>query len=498
MHISQLHRIQRREFLKRASALSLAGYAAPLALNLSAMGEASAAYASDYKALVCIFLYGGNDHDNTFIPFDDVSHNIYKTYRNVGDPVSSIYMDKNAFSANTVLTPLSTKIGSRQYAVQPAMSNLASLFESGQLGVLLNVGTLVKPTSKAQYTNKSVALPPKLFSHNDQFNLWQSNLVEGGEGATNGWGGRLGDIFLLNGGLNSNAHFTCINASGNAVFVSGSNVMPYQVSTTGAIPINSVGLGNSLSVFGRGGAPLTALKNILNLNNTNNKEHWMEKEWSRVVTSSLDNQAIVTSGINNLNVNTITGPKVNFTTAFQTDSLSAQMKIVAQLIAAGSSGSSMDVKRQVFFVSLGGFDLHDSLMANHARLLKNVNDAMYSFYKATEQLGLANQVTTFTASDFGRTLASNGDGSDHGWGSHHMVMGGAVDGKKFWGAAPELALDGADTVGQGRLLPSTSVDEFAASLATWMGCNSSDLNTVLPNYSKFAARAALHIFRAGA
>jgi uncharacterized protein (DUF1501 family) len=274
--------------------------------------------------------------------------------------------------------------------------------------------------------------------------------------------------------------------------------MPYQVSTTGAIPINGVGLGNSLSVFGRGGAPLTALKNILNVNSVNPKDHWMEKEWSRMVTSSMDNQAIVTSGINNMNGNTIMGPKVNFTTAFQTDSLSAQMKVVAQLIAAGSSGSEMDVKRQVFFVSLGGFDLHDSLMANHARLLKNVNDAMYSFYKATEQLGLANQVTTFTASDFGRTLASNGDGSDHGWGSHHMVMGGAVDGTKFWGTAPELALDGNDSVGQGRLLPSTSVDEFTASMATWMGCNSSDLNTVLPNYSKFAARAALPIFRAGA
>ena len=137
-------------------------------------------------------------------------------------------------------------------------------------------------------------------------------------------------------------------------------------------------------------------------------------------------------------------------------------------------------------------------MANHSNLLRNVNDAMHSCYKATEQLGLADQVTTFTASDFGRTLASNGDGSDHGWGSHHMVMGGAVNGKRFWGTAPELGLDTADSVGQGRLLPSTSVDEFAASLATWMGCSSTDLSTVLPNYSQFSSRAALPNFRAGA
>lgn len=501
MHISQLKHIQRREFLKRTTALSLAGCATPLALSLSAMGEASATNASDYKALVCVFLYGGNDHDNTFIPFDDASHDIYKTYRNVGDASASIYWDKYAAATDKKLKVLSASglSGGRQYAVQPAMSHLADLFESGQLGVLLNVGTLVKPTTKEQYTNKSATLPPKLFSHNDQFNLWQTNQPDGVEGATKGWGGRLGDIFLRNGGLNSKANFTCINASGNAVFVSGSDVMPYQVSTIGAIPINSVGLGNNLSVFGRSSA-LPALKKILNMDNisTNLRDHWMEKAWSRMVTSSLDNQSIVTSGINNVTDNKITGPKVTFTTSFGADSLSAQMKIIAQLIAAGASGSNMGVKRQVFFVSLGGFDLHDNLMANHSNLLKNVNDAMHSFYKATEQLGLADQVTTFTASDFGRTLASNGDGSDHGWGSHHMVMGGAVNGKRFWGTAPELGLDTTDSVGQGRLLPSTSVDEFAASLATWMGCSSTDLSTVLPNYSQFSSSAALPIFRAGA
>jgi len=350
MHISQLHVIQRREFLKRTSALSLAGCAGPLALSLSAMGEAAAAYASDYKALVCIFMYGGNDHDNTFIPYDDASHAIYKMYRNVGDAGTSIYLDKFATGANTALIPLSVRAGGRQYAVQPALSDLAGLFEGGQLGVMLNVGTLVNPTSKTQYTNKSVALPPKLFSHNDQFSLWQTNLPNGAEGSTNGWGGRLGDIFLRNAGQNSNVHFTCINTTGNAVFVSGTNVMPYQVSTSGPIPINSIGLGNNLSMFGRGDIPLNALKKILNTTNLNNKDHWMEKEWSRMVTSSMDNQAIVTSGINTMNGNTITGPKVNFTAPFQTDSLSAQMKIIAQLIAAGANGSGMGIKRQVFLL----------------------------------------------------------------------------------------------------------------------------------------------------
>ncbi len=201
-----------------------------------------------------------------------------------------------------------------------------------------------------------------------------------------------------------------------------------------------------------------------------------------MIASSRTNQSIVSAGIK----------PVSLTTNFQTDTLSAQLNIIAKLITAGAAnGSSMGVKRQVFFASLGGFDLHDNLMANHSKLLKNVNDAMYSFYKATEELGLQNQVTTFTASDFGRTLSSNGDGSDHGWGSHHMVMGGAVDGKKFWGKAPVLADNDTDTVGQGRLLPSTSVDEFAASMARWMGVAPSDLNTVLPNYANFSTSPTL-------
>lgn len=203
-----------------------------------------------------------------------------------------------------------------------------------------------------------------------------------------------------------------------------------------------------------------------------------------MVKSSIDNQQTVTSSLQ-------TTP--TFTTAFENDSLSAQLQIVARLIQARSS---LGVSKQVFFVSLGGFDHHDGLKDAHAGadgtggLLKMVNDAMYSFYKATEQLGVADKVTTFTASDFGRTLSSNGDGSDHGWGSHHVVMGGAVDGGKFWGKAPDIttldkAKDGPDSVGQGRLLPSTSVDEYAAALARWMGVSDTDLPTVLPNLSSF-------------
>ena len=482
MHINKLEKLQRREFLRRTAALGLAGSAGNLALSLAGIGEAAAqsSPADDYKALVCVFLYGGNDHDNTFVPYDSICHSSYKNLRNTGDSASNIYVPPSD------LIPLSVTglPQGRQYAVQQAMSSLADLYESKNMGIMLNVGPLAKLTSKNQYINAKLGdLPPKLFSHNDQFSLWQSGMLEGAEGATQGWGGRLGDLFL---GSDKKAHFTCINAAGNAVFMSGQNVLPYQVTSKGAVPIDS--LTYSAGVYGISKCT-SVLKSLLDLS----PSHWMEKEWARTVKSSMDNQQIVSNSLQ---------PVFSFNTTFGNDSLSMQLQIIARLIQARKS---LGVSKQVFFASLGGFDNHDGLKVAHAGLdgksglLKILNDAMYSFYQATEQMGLRNQVTTFTASDFGRTLSSNGDGSDHGWGSHHMVMGGAVDGGKFWGTAPDLsttknALDGPDTVGQGRLLPSTSVDQFAASMARWMGVSESDLNTVLPNLTKLSDQSPLPIF----
>ena len=445
--------VSRRAFLQRASALSLAGSAAPWAINLAAMGEAAAATAADYKALVCVFLYGGNDYGNTLIPYDNSRYALYQGMR------PTLAYAQGALTP-TLLTPNVALPAGLQYALAPELSPLLPLFNASRLAVMLNVGTLVQPTTKAQYTAKSVPLPPKLFSHNDQQSVWQSSAPEG---AASGWGGRMGDLFQAG---NGNATFTCVNVSGNAVYLSGHSAVQYQVGPGGPVALN--GVKNPL--FGSATCS-AALRTLV----TAPSSHLFENEYTRVTSRSL------TAG-DALSTALAGGPVIN--TVFPAgNSLGDQLKLVARMI---STASELGAKRQVFFVSLGGFDNHDGLAAVHPGLLTSVADAMSAFYAATVELGVASQVTSFTASDFGRTLTAD-DGSDHGWGSMHFMLGGAVNGGRFYGTPPVVANGGPDDVGQGRLLPSTSVDQYAATLGKWFGISNTDLLTVLPNLSHWDA-----------
>ena len=446
----------RRAFLKRASALSMAGVAAPWAINLAALAEASAAGATDYKALVCVFLYGGNDYANTVVPYDTSSHAVYTQAR-------PSFAHTRETLAGTALTPAAGPVDSagfaHQYALAPNLAPLVPLFNAGKLAVLLNVGTLVQPTTKLQYTNKSGRLPPKLFSHNDQQSVWQSSSPEG---ATSGWGGRMGDLFQAS---NAHATFTCVNVSGNAVYLSGKSAVHDQVSTSGSVPL--AGLKNPL--FGSAAAS-AALRTLI----TQPRTHMLENEYNIVSKRSIDANEILTGAL-------ASAPAL--TTVFPTgNSLADQLKMVARMIAASPA---LGTKRQVFFVSIGGFDTHDGMLNDHPVLMTRLGDAMAAFYAATTELGVADQVTSFTASDFGRTLTGNANGSDHGWGSMHFVMGGAVNGSKFYGTAPVVANGGPDDVGQGRLLPSTSVEQVAATVGSWLGVSETDLLSLLPNLSNY-------------
>lgn len=474
----QLH--TRRAFLRRSAQLAFTGAALPTALNLAAIGEAAAFNATDYKALVCIFLFGGNDYANTVVPYDNSNYDLYSTIRGggAGRTAGGVALGQ-ASLAGTLLNPTVPLSDGRQFALHPSMTGLSSLFNSGRAAVQLNVGPLVVPLTRAQYRSSNRALyplPPKLFSHNDQQSIWQSSSPEG---STVGWGGSVGDLALSS---NSRSLFTCMSVSGNTVFLSGNQALSYQIGTSGAVKIASV-TGNTL--YGSGAVTATMAELT-----QQTRGHVLENEYNRVTARAIGAENAISNG---LALPEAASDSTNFA-AFTPEvlagnSLAAQLKMVARLIAARDNLGS---RRQVFFVSMGGFDMHDGLINGHVTRLGQLSSALSAFYASTATLNVADKVTSFTASDFGRTLASNGDGSDHGWGSHHLMVGGAVNGKAFYGTPPPVSVGNSTTdafdqwhVGSGRLLPSTSVDQYAATLATWFGVASNELNGVLPNLNRF-------------
>jgi uncharacterized protein (DUF1501 family) len=456
MKLSRLAQLHRRAFLQRSAWLAGAGAAAPWAMNLAALSDAAAAASSGgYKALVCVFLHGGNDQANTLVPVDEARHADYLRLR------AGIGLAREPLLA-TCLQPRTPLPAGEQLAMAPELAPLKPLFDAGRLGWLLNVGPVVQPTRKAQFLARSVPLPPKPFSHNDQQSVWQSS---GPEGATRGWGGAIADLML---GSDGDASFSCINLAGHAVYLSGDQALPYQVSPSGPVPIRAL-----QQPFGGNSAVSEALRSLISEPRT----HALEAELNRVGARAMAGEARLSRAL---------AAVPPLSTPFDAGSgLARQLRLVARLIAARGA---LQVRRQVFMVSLGGFDHHDNLLEQHPLLLAQLGAALAGFQASIDELGLADRVTTFTASDFGRTLSANGNGSDHGWGGHHLVMGGAVRGRCFWGQSPVLANNGPDDVGQGRLLPTTSVDQLAATLARWMGVADSELPLVVPNIGNFEQR----------
>ena len=446
----------RRAFLKRASAVSMAGAAAPFVMDLAAIGEAAAATATDYKALVCVFLYGGNDYANTLVPYDNTQYGVYAAQR----PGLNY---SQAALAPTVLNPSIALPNGAQYALAPELAKLLPIFNAGKMAVMLNVGTLIQPTTKAQYQANNVPLPPKLLSHNDQQSYWQSSKPEG---ATSGWGGRIGDLLQAGNGTST---LTCINVAGNAVFLTGNAAVQYSITTSGPIALSAR---NSLQGSAQAG---TLLQQLIG----GGGSHLFQAEYSAIGKRSLGLYSQITTALAAAPATTTAFPAAADTQS----SLGAQLQEVAKLI---SVSSELGAKRQVFFVATSRFDTHDGLDTIHPLLMTNLADALRGFYDTTVELGIADKVTTFTASDFGRALTSNNDGTDHGWGSMHFVLGGAVKGGRYYGNNPQLANNGPDDIGQGRLVPTMSVDQYGATMASWFGIAASDLATVLPNIGNYA------------
>jgi len=449
----------RRRFLKMAASLGAYGAMVPLGANLLAMSEASAAGATDYKALVCIFLYGGNDYANTLVPYDTTSYGVYAKVR------GTLAFGRDQLTPNA-LNPLNKAVDvkkkAHQYALAPGLEPLLQRFNDGRLGVLLNVGTLIQPTSRQQYDKKTVKLPARLFSHNDQQSEWQASAAEG---ATFGWAGLMQDSQAAN---NLTPLFSSVNVYGNTVFLAGQSTPQFQIASSGPQAFNLV---NSLGGSTAAGATLRRLMT------GSSADSLLRKDYAALTARALDG---------NVQLRAALSAAPTLATPFGSDNLSAQLKAVSQVIAASQA---LGMKRQVFFVGLGGFDNHDALLTDHPQLLAQLASAMTSFDDAMKELGLDRSVTAFTASDFGRTLTVNNDGSDHGWGSMHFVLGGAVKGRTLYGTPPVVGTNDVDDVGQGRLLPTTSVDQYAATLGKWYGLSDAQLLAALPNLGNFPIKS---------
>jgi uncharacterized protein (DUF1501 family) len=474
----------RREFFRTAGCAALGSVAISSTIrdfrlinSALAQGGGGAAF-PDYKALVCIFLSGGNDSNNLVIPRGAGHANYAAIRQNLTIPESAL----------VPMDPLNDD--GNEYGFHPSCPELGNLFHSGKLAVLFNVGPLLYPTNRTQYQKKLVALPPQLFSHSDMVTHWQTSLPD--QPPRTGWGGRIADLLhpyqneLISDPVDRAKISLCTSIAGANTFEVGASVQQYHVSTSGAVTLSGAAPGSVREATVRGIAQLP-------------QDNLQAAAFGGVIDDAIATGSLLNSAI---------APTASWTwnTPFPAVSLANQLKMVARIIAGRNE---LKVKRQIFFVSVGGYDTHtsqvgladDPLTGSHANLLNELSESIAAFQGAIEQIAahptyggasLANSVVGFTASDFGRTFPTNGQGSDHGWGGHHVVFGGngnpasgAVAGQKTYGRFPVHQVNGPDDTSTGRWIPSTSVDEYSATLAKWFGVDATHLPVIFPNLGRF-------------
>jgi uncharacterized protein (DUF1501 family) len=461
--------LSRRSFLRTASMASMAGLSvSPFLLELNSVAAMAQQGSTDYRALVCIFLQGGNDGHGTVIATDPESFSAFTTARS-GAPGLAYNQ------ADLLPIALKTPQSGRTFALNPYLGGVQNLFAAGRAAILSNTGTLVAPTTKSQIQTNAVPLPASLYSHFDQTAAWQAITATGGSAVHTGWGGAMADLIESN---NSNPSFTCISTSGVALFLSGQTSFQLNVTAAGAIPI----AGLAQPPFGQSAGSNT-LSSILTADEIN----LFAREYEVMIGRSTAAQAsLVTSMLPAGDTGVANPPQYldPITNKLVNNPLASSLQTVARIIGGRSS---LGVNRQIFYVQLGGFDTHDNQAPQHARLLTQLGQALEYFDGLMITAGLSQQVTTFTASDFGRTLTANSDGTDHGWGSHHLVVGGAVNGQDMYGQYPVIGSNQANDTGAGRLIPTTSVEQYAGTLARWFGLSNSQVKQVFPNFANFGS-----------
>src|SRR5690348_6111667 len=476
--------VNRREFLRKSICAALGGASLYSAIgSLKLIGAAAAAQRgfSDYKALVCVFMYGGNDSFNTIVPMSGNDLTNYLASRG----------DLAITSGQHALTPVNETGQPTNYGLHPAMPELAGLFNSGKAAVVANVGSLLYPTSQAQYQDGTVPTPAQLFSHDDQTNQWMTSRPD--DANANGWGGRIADLLYSS---NAGQVPLSITVSGQNRFQRGGVVNPFSVNSWGAScaasgdPDCGPFSVTTMSYLGYGPeswllpwqdpnvvADDAAAYNALIQSGT--QTHVLERAFADSATRTIANSTLINTALNG----------VTLATPFPDTDLGNQLAAVAMLIKVRQA---LGMSRQIYFVAVGNYDTHGTQLVDQNDNLTELSQGLAAFYNATVELGIADGVTTFTASDFGRSLAVNADGTDHGWGGHHFVLGGGVRGQRFYGAMPSLAQyddnnpnSNPDDTGYGQIIPKQAVDQYAATLASWFGVDASSINDIFPNLGRF-------------
>ncbi|GAB5454408.1 MAG: DUF1501 domain-containing protein [Henriciella sp.] len=462
--------ISRRHVL---AGLGTAGFASSLG-TMSGLGlnNAWAANTSGYKAMVCIFLKGGMDGADTILPYDQASYN---QLRNVRSGLFGAYNSDASTSTRNRANLLQMNLdnagafGGRQFAMPLQLAPLHSMFEAGDLAVVGNVGPLIEPTTRAAMDNNSAILPKRLFSHNDQQSTWMSFGVEG---VSRGWGGRFMDRVVAS-APNQNRIFSAIATSSNDVFLAGEDVTQFKVGTSGIAEPN---LYNNRGLLGYNDGDDAARDKIRAFlaKRDFQSQNVFEQDIATATSKAVDNTAQFAQAQENA---------TPFATEFAGDRVSSQMRSVAETIKIRQF---LNVSRQMFYVSTGGYDTHSNQANSIGDLHSQLAAAISSFREAMIEIGEWNNVVVFTASDFGRTVIDNGNGTDHGWGGHHIVAGGDVQGKRLYGEIPFADVDsGSYTKSRGRLIPTTSVEQYAATMGSWFGLDSGELRAALPNLNNF-------------
>lgn len=439
----------RRDFLQCALATAAGACSRPAALGLLAGAQAAAVEAApkDYRALVCIFLAGGNDGFNVLVPTDDARYQIYKDAR------SNLALPKEQLLGLAASTP------DLSYAVHDQADGLQSMYNNGRLAFVANMGTLLQPTTKRDYES-GTNLPPQLFSHNDQSDQMMSSQLDALQRI--GWGGRIADLMSnLNG---AKALPLGISVAGNNLFQVGNTAVPYYLGPWGVDRF-------SITSGGEQHPRTRAFKKMLGLALTEGR--LLERELAKSVQGTMNLSETLIDALENSSIGSGIWPG---------SYLAQQLQMVAKMI---SVRETFGMSRQVFYVVHGGYDTHDSQMENHGNLIAELSEAIEAFHAALDELGVGNAVTSFTLSEFGRTLTSNGDGTDHSWGNVQLVAGGSVAGGNVYGAFPNQTLDGPDDAGYGRLIPTVSVEQYGATLAAWFGAGGDELQTLFPHLNRF-------------